>query len=87
MSKALPTSREYLSKDGKREARYLPLQGSIYEDAGPKVRKGPVYVLRRTARTRRGFGTIIHMLVTFTPTKDAAHKSAMAWVRVTTKDR
>jgi len=65
----------------------MPLAASVYAHAGPKVRKGPVYVLLRQSRTRRGFGTLIHMLVTFTPTKDAAHKSAVAWCRVTTKDR
>ena len=86
MSKALPSSREYRSTDGKRRAGYSPLT-EMTAIEGPKVRKGPVYVLQRVVRTRRGFGTIIHKLITFTPTKDAAHKSAVAWVRVTTKDR
>lgn len=76
----IPDKRSLRSKDGRRVASY----GRAPEGWGGR----PIaYRLVRTARTRRGFGTIIHTITTFTPTKEKAAQSAAHWVNVTTKDR
>lgn len=88
MSKALPPRQAFASKDTRRVAMYYPL-GDFAGETPEKVKAhtGPVYVLDRTVRTRRGFGTILHSLVTFTTRKSVAHTMASNWVKVQTKDR
>lgn len=89
-SKALPTARTFRSKDTKRNAAYFPLVDVEGDDTVPpavKAHRGPVYIVTRTVRTRRGFGTIIHTLTTFVNTKQKAHKMAVVWTSVQTRDR
>ena len=90
MSKALPTTQDFTSKDNRRYASYALIGTTDDMNLPDGVRgthRGPIYRLERLVRTRRGFGTIIHTLVTFTKTKLKAHKMAAQWVRITTKDR
>jgi hypothetical protein len=88
MSKALPATREFTSKDNRRHSRYMPLKDlSPHTPPGLEQHKGPLYQVKRTVRTRRGFGTIIHTLTTFTNTRLKAHKLAANWVKIQTRDR
>lgn len=79
---ALPNTREFKSADGRRIAVYEP----HVMDLG---RGKPVAAYRviRTVRARRGFGTIIHSLTTFTSSKKKAHAMAVRWSKMTTEDR
>ena len=89
MSKALPAQRDFTSKDKRRYARYEPagLNDVNLPEGVRGAHRGPIYRLERQVRTRRGFGTIIHTLTTFTATKAKAHKSAALWVKIRTKGR
>lgn len=76
----LPETRQLTSKDNRRVAVYKRMPEGW---SGRRT----AYRLIRTVRRRRGFGTIIHTITTFAPSKEAAAKSAAHWVRVQTKDR
>lgn len=73
MSK-LPDTRTLSSKDKRRAAVYKRIPEGW---AGRR----PAYRLVRTYRGRRGFGTIVHAITTFTPRKDVAAQMAARWVR------
>jgi hypothetical protein len=89
MSKALPTRKDVFSKDGRRYAGYAPATaGDANLPTGVRgTYKGPIYRLERQVRTRRGFGTLVHVIVSFTRTKAKAHQMAAGWVKIATKDR
>jgi hypothetical protein len=78
----------FKSTDARRVATYEPAgtpPGTV--PPGLEHYRKPIYRLLRTVRTRRGFGTIIHTLTTFTTNKAQAHKSAAHWVKIRTKER
>lgn len=77
---ALPVRRELVSADNKRRASYEPHTMDLGNG-----RPTPAHRLIRTIRTRRGFGTVIHSITTFTPNRKHADKLARAWVRPTTR--
>lgn len=69
------------SPDYRRHANYAPVSPDDALPPGLRHQTTPIYRLIRTVRARRGFGTIIHTLTTFTRNKKAAHKSAVHWVK------
>jgi len=81
MSLKLPESADYVSPDNRLVARYAPVPKG-WRPAG--LQKRPiVYRVMRTMRTRRGFGTIIHTLTTFTPNRKAAAGLVRRWMERT----
>ena len=88
MPKALPQSFDITSKDKRRSASYTLAIDDVAVPEGVRgTHRGPIYRLERQVRTRRGFGTIIHTLTTFTSQKAKAHKMAVQWTKIKTRTR
>jgi len=64
----LPDKAVFASPDSRRVGQYAPTLGLGYR-------------VIRTVRTRRGLGTIIHTLTTFTANKKRAHRLASTWAK------